>query len=258
MQNLEETIGSHSGTRSVGPGASEKATNITWNIYFCRTMKGIKETRKACASPQIGSINMKGTYHISMCFVCPLPSLTRPPPLRTARACRDFIAATGDMGGRHECRQCIFSGWGQGQGGWQEEWNRGRGVWEAGELLEFEGHHFRSINVRHSALLSDIIKRLSPHSGRQSISHNVCRHLFFSKSATEKKHLFLMLLCCLCMNLPGRLPELHYLFTLLSQGTAAKNVKRKTKNKHVVFAAVLMACLFLPYFPSDTKVVSTQ
>lgn len=60
---------------------------------------------------------MKGTYHISMCFVCPLPSLTSLPPLRTARACRHFIAATGDMGGRHECRQCIFSGWGQGRAG---------------------------------------------------------------------------------------------------------------------------------------------
>lgn len=125
---------------------------------------------------------MKGTYHISMCFVCPLPILTSLPPLRTARACRHFIAAMGDMGGDMSVDNVFFRG-----RGWQEEWNRGRGVWEAGELLEFEGHHFRSINVRHSALLSDIIKRLSPHLGRQPISHNVCRHLFFSNRATEKK-----------------------------------------------------------------------
>lgn len=38
-----------------------------------------------------------------------------------------------------------------------------------------------------------------------------------------------MWLCCLCMNLPGRLAELHYLFILLSQGTAAKDVEKKTK-----------------------------
>lgn len=167
---------------------------------------------------------MKGTYHISMCFVCPLPCLTSLPPMCTAHACRHFIAAMGDMGGDMSVDNVFFRG-----RGWQEEWNRGRGVWEAGELLEFEGHHFRSINVRHSALLSDIIKRLSPHSGRQPISHNVCRHLFFSKRATEKKHLFVMWLCCLCMNLPGRLAKLHYLFTLLSQGTAAKNVEKKKK-----------------------------
>lgn len=61
------------------------------------------------------------------------------------------------------------------------------------KLLEFEGHHFRSINVRHSAPLSDIIKRLSPHSGCQSISHSVCRHLFFSQRGTNPP--FLMLLC---------------------------------------------------------------
>lgn len=54
------------------------------------------------------------------------------------------------------------------------EMNRGE------KLLEFEGHHSRSINVKHSALLSDIIKRLSPHPACLSTTHSVCLHLFFS------------------------------------------------------------------------------
>lgn len=68
---------------------------------------------------------MKGTYHISMCFVCPLPSLTSLPPLRTARACRHFIAATGDMGGGDMSVDNVFfqggGRGGQGEGEWQEE-----------------------------------------------------------------------------------------------------------------------------------------
>lgn len=43
-----------------------------------------------------------------------------------------------------------------------------------GKLLKFEGRQFRSINVKHPGLLSDTIKRLSP--------HPVCLHLTQSDS----------------------------------------------------------------------------
>lgn len=202
-------------------------------------MKRKKETksRKACASPQIHSINMKGTYQcvLSALFSASLAFL----PCAQRELAGILWLPWEIWGGDKSVDNVFFRG-----RGWQEEWNRGRGVWEAGELLEFEGHHFRSINVGHSALLSDIIKRLSPHSGRQPISHSVCRHLFFSKRATEKKkHLFVMRLCCLCMNLPGQLAELHYLFTLLSQGTAAKNVQKKTK---LNMSSLQIFSMFLP------------
>lgn len=39
------------------------------------------------------------------------------------------------------------------------------------KLLGFEGHQSHFINVKHSVLLSDIIKRLSSHSACLSISH---------------------------------------------------------------------------------------
>lgn len=189
---------------------------------------------------------MKGTYHISMCFVCPLSSLASLPPQRTARACRHFIAAMGDMGGDMRADNVVFFLFFFRGRGWQEEWNRGRGVWEAGELLEFEGHHFRSINVRHSALLSDIIKRLSPHSGRQPISHNVCRHLFFSKRVTEKKKTPF----CNAALLPlyespwttgGASLSFYDAFT----GHRSQKRGKENKTKHFIFAAVLAR------FPSD-------
>lgn len=62
------------------------------------------------------------------------------------------------------------------------------------KLLEFEGHHFRSINVRHSAPLSDIIKRLSPHSGCQSISQCLSPSFLFTERDNPPPF-FWMLLC---------------------------------------------------------------
>lgn len=76
--------------------------------------------------------------------------------------------------------------------------------------------------------------------------------LFQKGRQKKKKHLFVMWLCCLCMNLPRRLAELHYLFTLLSQGTAAKNVEKKTKLNMSSFQPPN------PPFPSDARIASIQ
>lgn len=73
--------------------------------------------------------------------------------------------------------------WGEGAAGEMKQ------RWRGGEkLLEFEGHHFRSINVKHCALLSDIIKRLSPLPGCQS--HCLSPSFLFAEM--KKKTFF----CC--------------------------------------------------------------
>lgn len=149
---------------------------------------------KLQAPPKTKTINLKGCSlsHLDL-FRLPPPS---PPPaplphskpvspsfLYTAGACRHFIAATGDMV-RDVGVDNVF--WGEGMAGEMKQ------RWRGGEkLLEFEGHHFRSINVKHCALLSDIIKRLSPLPGCQS--HCLSPSFLFAEMG--KKTLFLLWPC---------------------------------------------------------------
>lgn len=124
---------------------------------------------------------------VSICTQLPLPKPLSTPSLYTARACRHFIAATGDMVGERGVVDNVF--WGEGVAGEMNRGSReGRNCWSLKGIT-------LAPSMSSAQCCSQILSRgyLLTLPVCLSITRSVCLHLFFSQ---RWKQLFLLLWLC--------------------------------------------------------------